>query len=365
MSPVTVALLLALGWFTYRLLREPSDLALRAVVAWILLRVFGTLIGLSDIFSESLSKLIYNLALNGSWFCLMLFFLFSAVGQGAVRKAWGEAVVLAGTSIVMTVAMLATPAPVRETVFSQTGRLPADMTAHGVAVFYLAGSLYFAYAASRTAYWAIQYAAESTPRARWGFRVAAAGFSCLAVAAAIRGIFVVIRWAGGGIPTPLETAVNLLVPLGILTFVLGVCFVGLSARWAAARLWLRRRRQFHALRPLWQCLHAAFPNDELEASRRNDRDEIVPVRLHRRFWRRVVEIRDGMVQLSPHLADAGYDTERPAHEQAETVKLAIQRQLAGETPSTRSAILVAAPTGASISEVDGEVDELLALARAL
>lgn len=90
MSPVTVALLLALAWFTYRLLREPGDLALRAVVAWILLRVFGTLIGISDVFSESVSKLIYNLALNASWFCLMLFFLFSAVGHGAVRKAWGE-----------------------------------------------------------------------------------------------------------------------------------------------------------------------------------------------------------------------------------------------------------------------------------
>lgn len=365
MSPVTVALLLALGWFGYRLLREPGDLALRAVVAWILLRVFGTLVGLSEIVSESASKLIYNLALNGSWFCLMLFFLFSAVGQGAVRKAWGEAVVLAGTSVVMTLAMLATPTALRETVFSQTGRLPADMTEHGVAVFYFAGSLYFAYAAGRTAYWATQYAAESAPRARWGFRVAAVGFSCLTVAAAIRGVFVVIRWSGGDVPTQLETAVNLLVPLGILAFVLGVCFVGLSARWAAARLWLRRRRQFHALRPLWQCLHTAFPNDELEASKNNHRDEIVPARLHRRFWRRVVEIRDGMVQLSPHLADAGYDTDRPAHEQAETVKAAIQRQLAGDEPSTRSAILVAAPTGVSPNEVDGEIDELLALARAL
>ncbi|WP_406689331.1 MAB_1171c family putative transporter [Saccharopolyspora sp. ID03-671] len=365
MSPVTVALLLALAWFTYRLLREPGDLALRAVVAWILLRVFGTLIGISDVFSESVSKLIYNLALNASWFCLMLFFLFSAVGHGAVRKAWGEAVVLTVTSVVMTVAMATVPEPVREAVSSQTGRLPAEMTVHGVAIFFLVGSCYFAYAASRTAYWAIQYAKESAPRARLGFRVAAVGFSCLATAAAIRAVFVVIRWSGGNIPARIETVVNLLVPLGILLFVLGVCSVGLSVRWTSARLWLRRRRQFHALRPLWQHLHTAFPSDELESSKRNHRDEIMPMRLHRRFWRRVVEIRDGMVQLSPQLADAGYDADRPAHEQVETFLTAVQRQVAGDRPSTKKAMLVAAPTGDSTNEVDGEVNELLALSRAL
>jgi uncharacterized membrane protein len=364
MSPVTVALLLALAWFGYRLLREPGDLALRAVVACILLRVVGTLIGVSDAFSESTSKLIYNLALNGSWFCLMLFFLFSAVGSGAVRKAWVEAVVLASTSVVMTAAMLATPASVREAAFSSTGRLPADMTVAEVAVFYLAGSLYFAYAAARTSYWALRYAAESAPRARLGFHVVAAGFACLGLAASVRGVFVVIRWLGADVPGPIESAVNLLVPLGILAFVLGVCFVGLAARWAAARLWLRRRRQFHTLRPLWQRLHVAFPSAAFDPSEHKDRDEIWPLRLHRRFWRRVVEIRDGMVQLSPHLADAGYDSERPAHEQVEAFEAAVQRQLAGEQPSTKTAILVAAPTEAN-NEVDGEIDQLVALARAL
>ncbi|MEV6907065.1 MAB_1171c family putative transporter [Amycolatopsis sp. NPDC051071] len=199
---------------------------------------------------------------------------------------------------------------------------------------------------------------ESNPRGWLGFRISAIGLAGTTLVAVVRSVVTIIRWTGHpGAGGRLVKLVNQLVSPAIYLFVAGVCYVGLAARYSALRLWLRRRQAFIALEPLWQRLHAVFPSDELDPARSS-----FPLRLGHRYWRRIIEIRDGLVQLGPHLIDAGYDPTRPAHEQSTTITTALQRHAEGRKPRSHSTVLVAAPTSAN---VDDDVDQLVRLSHAL
>jgi hypothetical protein len=92
------------------------------------------------------------------------------------------------------------------------------------------------------------------------------------------------------------------------------------------------------------------------------RDRLSLRRVHRRYWRRVVEIRDGLVQISPHLADVDFIPRRPAHEQVDKFREALRRQREGVQPGSPSAVLVAAPPREG---AEADVEQLVNLARAL
>ncbi|HWE89885.1 MAG TPA: MAB_1171c family putative transporter [Pseudonocardiaceae bacterium] len=373
MSMIAFVIQLALAWFVYRLVRTPRDRVLRAVAACLVLQVLGepgvipvVVHWFGGTIAPPLAKLLMNLALDLSWFSLMLFFLLSA--GGSWLRARVEAVLVTAVAAVMIWTMTATPDSVSTWAYPAGGALPPTIPIPEVGIFYLAGSAYFAYAAGQAARWAFGYGAESTGRARWGLRVAATGLAFLGSSAAIRAVFVVIRWTGGTVSGKLASPVDMLVPIGAVLFIGGVSYIGLAARLAALRVWAGHRRAHRQLRPLWEQLHTAFPHDALDRSPlRRWRDGLLPRRVHRRYWRRVVEIRDGLVQLSPHLADLGFRPEAPAHEQVGLVRQALDRQRRGAAADSRAAVLVASPahgdSGADDSKAD--VEQLVHLARAL
>ena len=362
---IQLVALIALVWFAYRLLRSPRDHALRAVVACLATRVAGApfvanwlVTHSGGLVSPAAAKLLLNLLLTASWYSLMLFFLFAAVGT--TRRAWRETILMAAVAVVMTTALLATPDAAHA--YPSSGAIP-DQMAFPVPVFYLAGAGYFAYATAQASRWALRYARESSHRTRLGLRIAAAGMAGTALLALFRATTALIRWVGGTVPSDVAHQTDQLVPWAILVFIIGVCVAGLAARIAALRVWARHRRLYHELRPLWTLLHEAFPRDALERGHRGLwRDRLSPRRIHRRFWRRVVEIRDGLVQLSPHLRDAGFSPEQPASEQAGTLREALRRQHEGVRPSSSSAVLIAAPPR---DDLDSDIDQLVTLARAL
>jgi hypothetical protein len=370
---IRLFIFLAFAWFVFRLARQPGDRALRAIVTCLTLQLLSApnlvavLRSLLDGFpSPSITKLATNLLLMISWYCLMLFFLFSAGGSG--RRARGEAAVLAVVLIGMASAMLFTPAGIRDRAYPTSGALAANLQIHGVAAFYIIGSVYLGYAAAQTALWALRYAAESTKRTRVGLRVGTAGLVCLAAAASIRGVIVLIRWSGGTFPNAVAAPIDDLVPLGEIVFIVGVSFIGLTTRLAALRVWWRHRRLYHDLRPLWAQLNAVFPEDELASHGRTTRepadrrrDWLFPKRVHRRLQRCWVEIRDGLVQLSPHMRQAGYDPAQPAHEQPEVFHEALAREHTGHLPYSRAAVLVAPSTG---TDLQADVRPLVSLAQA-
>lgn len=368
MSAITFAVAAALAWFVYRLIRSPRDRALHVFVACLALQLvsqpviaIGILHAWGGFASAKDVKLIMNLALDMSFYSLLLFFLFSA--GGSRRRAAREAVLVVIVCAITTLTMVATPASVGVKAFPVSGQLPLTIPVPPVAIFYLAGSLYFLYAAWQAARWAFWYAAESTPRARWGLRVAAAGLVMLGCAAGPRAVFIVIRWVGGTVPHSVASTVDMLVPIGSVLFVCGASYVGLAARLAALRVWTDHRRVHRQLRPLWEQLHSAFPHDALDGSPlRRSRERLSPRRVHRRYWRRVIEIRDGLVQLSPHLADLGFRPDAPAEQQVGLVRAALDRQRQGAPATSRAAVLVAAPEH---SDTKADVEQLVRLARAL
>ncbi|SDY00798.1 hypothetical protein SAMN05216215_1018120 [Saccharopolyspora shandongensis] len=366
MSLTKLAIIVALAWFSYRLARSPRDLALRAVVACLFCRLFAapsTVAALRELtggaLTASLGKLVMNIALNASWFFLLLFFLFAAAGGTA--RAWRETALVLGVSACMALAVVVTPDA--DSAFPTRGTLPVTFQVPSVAVFYLVGTAYVAYVTGSAAMWAWRYAAESGRRTRVGLRLAAVALVGEAGIAVIRAGIVVVRWAGGNVPPSFASTVDSLVPVALLIFVVGVCWAGLATRISAFRVWARHRSIYHQLYPLWARLHEVFPGDALERSPRSLwLDRLSPRRIHRRFWRRLIEIRDGLVQLGPHLADSGFDTDRPAHQQVGVVKEALRRQREGARPSGRSAVLIAAPDG---PDLGADIEQLLALAQAL
>lgn len=367
-----IAFVVVLAWFLFRLLRTPRDYALWAVVACVSLRLLGrpsvaaaleSVTG--SLLPPSMWKLVHNLALNGAWYALLLFFILSAAGPDAPRKALREAAIAVAASAVMACGVLMTPAAIREQVFQPSGQLSTDTHVPGVMVFY-AGLAYFCYAAVQTTRWMLVYGSEAGRRARWGFRLAAAALLCIAAVAAFRVVVLCIRWAGGDVPGFIVGPIDDLVPICNFLFLVGVSFAGLAARVAAFQVWLHHRRVHHELRPLWERLNAAFPHDALDAPAGPLRDWLSPRHVHRRFLRRVVEVRDGLVQLSPYLADAGYQQDVPAHEQPEVFREAFRLQREGVPARSTNAIRIAEPPPGS-RELDfaQDADQLVKLARAL
>lgn len=359
----TVVVCLALLWFLYRLARAPRDLALRAVVACLAFQLVVTPLGNLAAAAEhggsalpGLAKLTQNLAIADSWFSLMLFFLFST--SSSRRRAWHEFFVLLGATAVITLSMLATPAAARDHTF--TG---ANMRIPGVAGFYLSAGCYFAYVLAQATRSALRYAGESNWRMRLGLQVASVGLALNAATCLIRAVFVIMRFSGGTVPPGLNAFVAQVPDAGVLVFVVGVSYPAVVLRAAAFRVWLRHRQVYRELRPLWILLHEAFPQDALDRQNRSLwHERLSPRRVHRRYWRRRVEIRDGLVRLSPHLADLDFSPEAPTSEQAEKLVAAVRREHAGTPPRSSAAVQVATPPRAG---ADADEEQLLGLARAL
>lgn len=374
------------AWFAYRLVRSPQDRGLRVIVIALLAMLLGegfviaALRVLSaELITPGLGKVVQNCSLAVGFCAVMVFFLLSASGtrfdsglhkQRLPARVWWESAVVLVVCAVLAVAMARTPAPLQEGAYPSSGRLQdAALGRPEVVAFYLVAVGYFAYAATCSAVWAARYGRESSVRARIGLWMAAAGMVLFGVASACRGLYVGLRGLGMTAPAPVTNVATVLIDLGATLWIAGLLAVGIAARGAALRVRLRHRRAFHALRPLWEPLHAAFPEDALDDHARREpgrlwRDRLSPGQLHREYWRRSVECRDGLSKLSPWLRDVGYSSADPPGEQAAAVRRALRLRERGHTPSSDAPLLVAAPAAANTT-VDSDVAELVRLAEAM
>lgn len=70
------------------------------------------------------------------------------------------------------------------------------------------------------------------------------------------------------------------------------------------RLLAHRRRMYRRLTPLWTALHEASPEDSLHRTPAGGWRDALRVRgTHRRYYQLAIECRDGLVRLSPYLAE--------------------------------------------------------------
>lgn len=356
----------AVVWKLYQLARDPRDAPLRSVTLCLLsaalsypLAMPGGASGVDTVAGDGTAKLVQNVLLLLTVYFLMCFYLYSADGQAGRRRARREAVVVALVAVSITVAALSVPRAVFAGSFST-----ADMTIPQIAFFYGAAGVYLMYALGVAGRWTHRYARMSRRPHSTGLWMVAIGLGAMAVACAVRAIFVAIRWNGGTVPKPLTAGVAFLLVVSILLFVAGVTYSGARARISSVRLWLRHRRDHRRLTPLWLLLSEAYPENVLRPASPALRDRWRARGVHRRYHRRIVECRDGLVDISPYLVDEDDDSsvlDLDAPELADRLHQAVTRFGQGD-PAPRQAVPLAMSLG---GDRQSDVRQLIALSDAL
>ena len=367
-SPINIVAMVlfatALAWRIYQTYRAPRVLPNWAVTVTIVC-VAGSFLAqqkvisgwLDELTGRGTGRLVNNVLLAIAVCALLIVFLGSALGPRRPLRVLFELIPLAAAIALMFIAMAVTPVEVRGLALS-----PKLVHEPGVALFYLGAGLYLIYGLLACAWWIVRYIRAADRHLKTGLKLSAAGLILLSVGSVFRALYIVIAWAfGPSIPVLLTVAVPLVL-LGIVLFLAGITYPGARARFAA----LRRRRQHklhhERLTPLWTVLSDVYPNIVLRTTPRGPWDRWRPRTVHRHYYRRVIEIRDGLVQLSPYLETdltaLAVDDPRGA---AEALKTALARQAAGEATDGRAKLVL--PGGAA--DIESDVRPLLALSAAV
>ncbi|WP_405165614.1 hypothetical protein OG203_11245 [Nocardia sp. NBC_01499] len=366
---------LALGWMLYLVVRKPRDLRLRSIAAVVL---FGTL---GWPFGIAASKGVDFVGLEPMWsrfvnhaltvtvaYCLVCFFLFSAFDpRRAAARAWWQALVLAAVLIVLIVATATIPSDVR----TAAAMLPVETRPQqrGVAsigLFYVTVNCYLLYVFVTAAVLTRRYARSAERHLRRALLLAMWGSIALVLALIIFAAGDIVYWAGEVMPSHLLLLGMWAMVPGIVLFLLGISYPAAVTRLAAGRIWWHHLHAYHALRPLWAMLHTEFPEDAL-ARLPNQlwQDRITITGIHRRFYRRLIECRDGLVRISPYVADIRANAPQSGPVVADLpaqLRQALRAHAIGVEPVGNRAIPIAVPTS---GRLDADVNELVALARAL
>lgn len=298
-------------------------------------------------------------------FSLVCFFQFAAAEvDRARRRVAREAAVVVVALAVLTVACLTIPEALRipaATVAVDPADGPVGEPA--VAAFYMAANGYLLYVALATGRWTRRYAKGAEPRLRRGLRVASGGLAAVATAEAVLVLTDLSRLAGSPAPAPVVAASAFLFLTGLVVFFAGMAHPSLAGSVPLARVWLRHHRDHRRLRPLWTILNERFPQDALNRTPVGPWRDVLRLRgVHRHYYRRVIECRDGLVRISPYLASLA--TERDLAEPeplARRLADALRDHAAGKTVPPQ-AIPVAVPGEGGLR---ADTDRLVELADAV
>ncbi|MFD4256235.1 MAB_1171c family putative transporter [Streptomyces sp. NPDC058534] len=273
----------------------------------------------------------------------------------AGRRARQEAVVVAVVAVAITVAAESVPHEVFAGSFST-----ADMTTPQISFFYGGAGLYLMYALGMACRWTRRYARMSRRPHSTGLWMAAVGVGAMAVACAIRAVIVAVRAADVEVSKPLMAAVAFLLVASILTFAAGITYSGARARISSLRLWLQHRRDHRRLAPLWELLAETYPDNVLRPASAAALDRWRARGVHRRYHRRIVECRDGLVDISPYLLDEGDDSTALNIDSTELAARLRRASARGEkgVPAPRRAVPLAMALG---SDRESDVKQLIAV----
>ncbi|MEU8550484.1 MAB_1171c family putative transporter [Streptomyces roseoverticillatus] len=293
-----------LVWKICKLRRDRSNVPLRQVTwclafaaASYLLTNPGGATGFDMVAGRGTAKVWQNILLMVALHFLMRFYLYSASDRSvARRRAYWEGFAVAAA--VAVVAALGASAPSGAFVGSYASY---DMSVPQVAGFYLVAGLYMCYSLTAGCWWTCRYARGSERPLSTGLWLAASGLFGMALACAVRAVFVIVRSQGHAVSHPLTIGAVLLLVGSTPLFVIGVSYPGGRVRVAAVGVWLQHRRTYHQLEPLWALLTGVYPQMVLPSVSKTWRDGLLARSVHRRYHRRLMECRDGLVRISPHL----------------------------------------------------------------
>lgn len=369
MTPVLALLPLgtALAWKLHHLYRHPSSAPLRAFTLCLVfacasypLVSSGGASYVDALAGQGTAKLGRTvLALAGSY-SLMCFYLYSAADAAAGRRRarWEGVVVL-----LMIAAALITAGYVPTSAFVGDFAT-ADRAVPQLMVFYVIVDLYLFYVLAMATWWTCVYARKSSRPYAVGLWTAAAGLSGQVIACAVRLAILALRWWTGHVPDTLTTGTGAFPLLAGVAFTAGITYPAACTRVMAIRLWLRHRRLHRQLEPLWLLLTRAYPETVLHTTTASGTAWGGLRGVHLRCHRRIIECRDGLVRISPHISRRALADPSGA---AGPVVLAAELRRAARAveqglPACYEPVLLAVP---SHGAVDADVQQLVALSLAL
>ena len=367
-SPVNlIAMVLfaaALAWRIYQLQRAPTvpNWAVTACVAGFALAFLLQQPVISDevdaVVGRGAARVANNALLACAVCALVIFFLGSALGP--VRR-YGrvavELIPLGAVIALMVVVMDLTPPELRGLPLG-----PATIHDSGIALFYLGAGLYLIYGLVACTAWIVRYLRVADRDLRIGLKLSAVGMASAAIGSIFRALYIVVALAFGPVVKILLLLGVPFVIVGGLLFLIGVTYPGVRARVSALRRRRQHRREHQALGPLWTVLVQAFPSIVLRTPPRRRTELLSPRSIHRVYYRRVIEIRDGLVQLSPYLdADFGEVVAADPGAAAAALKTALRRHAAGEEMDGRAKQVLPARA----DDIESDVRPLLALSAAM
>lgn len=160
---------------------------------------------------------------------------------------------------------------------------------------------------------------------RVGLRVTSAGTALVACYAALKGSLILASNLGATIAFPVVEPIGMSVQTGGLILTIAGLLVPATRR---ARAAYAAYRSLIVLRPLWKAMQSAFPEVILFSPRRAVIELAGVDDVHLRLYRRVIEIRDGMLALRPQMAPHGPSPQ----EEAAAIEEALRRHADGKPP---------------------------------
>ncbi|MBN6034173.1 MAB_1171c family putative transporter [Amycolatopsis sp. 195334CR] len=349
---LAACLAVALVWKGAQLARRPQDVPLQAIVAFLAFALLGQLS--RELAGEATlsqggpvwAAVLWHGSVAAACVALLCFFDAATLTPAATRRRTLRNIpALLVALVVMAGAAMAAPLPVSKPHMS---------------IIYFTANLFMCVVFVACTRSALRYARQAEPRLAWGLRLAAAGFALVAAALAAFLVVVTTYWFTGTVPLPFTTVNGSVAILGLVAIVIGLLYPAARMRLAALAVWWRHRRAFHDLDALWTALHNEFPDDTLSRVTRKPWDVLGVAGVHRRYYRRVIECRDGLVRISPYISQLRNQHRKDASV-AELLQHALRAHSTGQlAPGHAIPIAIPATTG-----VDADVAELLTLSKSL
>lgn len=301
------------------------------------------------LFTGALRVLLYGLLALGVASLIVVFF-FSSKDSVRQRRAGVEAIPLVVAVVGLQVTMLLIPLDLR------TQGLSASTTRNiGFAFFFLIASGYLAYGLLQCVRSIRRFLRMADGYLKVSLLILITGLILLAVGSLTQIIYVLSSLLWGVSLLGLMQVSTILSLIGLVAFLVGISYPMLYARSRAIVAGLRRRRRYRELEPLWTLVTWAVPGVVLPGHG-GDQLKSTPTVL---FERRIVEIRDGLTQLSPLLSqefDAAPDADRAA-----LLREAVDKYR--EAGTSKGAVRDVLP--ADGTSLDEDAEPLLRLARLL
>jgi hypothetical protein len=285
-----------------QLLRAPDDRLLRTVAGGLAAASVAFTVGRwpvrvwLDSAVVGLPSLLRNIGMIAAFYSILAFFVYSTTRQNLGVKKLHRHSVVVGTFLMLAIVTWSTaPDHVRAD--------PRAAAREGL----IQGALFQLLAVTALIYsivGALRHSAYFARRAqrkhlRIGLRVLVSGLAgalladLISLAVTLMGL---VLSRENTVLSIAETVYMAAILVAIPGLTVGLSYPIITGMVAAAPVWWRHWREYHALYPLWREVHLAFPDLTL----RRSIGIVRPWSIHARRYRRACEIRDGLVNLAPY-----------------------------------------------------------------